>query len=1387
MHNHTNISYWIKHLYFLLLFTTGFITQGIADDHHYSFIRINNNNGLINNQTTAILKDSRGFVWFGTSSGLSRFDGSGFKNYIHSDKDSTSLLDNFIENMQEDADGNLWIQMRWYYSVFNFENDTFTSLPNLLDKNGLHNEVVEKVYIDKEKQIWFKTASRQHYVLYDVKTGTLSDPFSKSFLYSGHVTDFYHDGKNYYYLYTDGTIECFNGHGYQLLFRDGQLSNLLTSDNLTAKIFVDREGDLWIYGNDDGVYYYHSTRKKWQHFSVNSEEVKLSSNLIKKIVQDNAGAIWIGTDHGGIDIFDKYTQSIQTLFHQPENPKSISQNSITDLLVDEEGIVWIGTYKNGICYYHQNIHKFPHYRHLPSAENSLPYNDVNCFVEDSAGNLWIGTNGGGLFYFDRTTGKYTTYKNDPEDKNSLSNNVVVNLFIDNEGLLWVGTFTGGLNVYDGKKFTRFITTKNNYSGLPNNNIWTINQDNDKMIWIGTLGSGIVLYDKEKESFLPIPNLGRTPPPSEFITNIHKMRNGNMFIATAMGVVFYDTEKRRFQNHPNIETQEPFNISNNNVNEVYEDSRGLLWIATREGLTVINPFNNTVKRFSEEDDLPEDIINCILEDDDKAIWVSKSTGISQIKPVQVSADGRYEYEIHNYTEADGLQGMEFNVNARFKTSKGELIFGGPNGYNLFQPKNIKYNTNLPDVAFTDFQIFNRSISVAQEVNGLQILDKSIVSTGEITLKHSMNVFSIEFVALNFFIPDKVKYKYMLEGFDNQWIDVDDHIRKVTYTNLNPGKYTFKVKASNNDGIWNEDYAQLQLSILPPFYKTPIAYFFYTICIVGILFYYRYSMLKKERVKFKIEQERLQNKRHIEMDEMKLKFLTNVSHEFRTPLTLIMAPLEKLMKKEREPSENKLFETIERNTHQLMDLVNQLLDFRKLELHGLKFNPSYGDIVTYLKEVCDAFSESFKKKGIQFEFKSNKEPLFFLFDHEKINKVMMNLLSNALKFTQEGGKVTVFISYFAGSEKEDDYIELKVKDTGVGILDYEKEKIFERFYQSKNNLSLGLSGSGIGLNLAREMIQLHNGTITVESEEGKGAEFCVTLPFAQNEEQVTELPTEEITEAEDTSEVTEEKSQGKQSVLLVEDNYDFRVFMRETLQDKYQVFEAPDGKKGIDLVHQKHPDLIISDVMMPEMDGMEMCKKLKKDVRTSHIPLILLTARTADEDKIKGLEIGADDYITKPFKMELLLLRLQNLIDKQKQTQKRFQKKMDINTSEIEISSIDEKLLKKAIALVEKNISEPKFSVEDMSHELGMSRVYLYKKLMAITGRSPIEFIRIIRLKRGAQLLEKSQMTIAEVAYEVGFNSPRYFSKYFEEEYGMLPSVFIKQHKEKDKKHFNINQK
>lgn len=1337
----------------------------LSAENQYSFLQVNNIDGLVSDRVTCIHKDTRGFIWIGTKAGLSRYDGSGFVNYKHNSADSTTILDNYILQIQEDIKGNLLIQTSIGYTVYDIQKEKFHS--DINKYLGLNSVLAypDKIYCDNNKTLWINYQNELHYQSLDSVDHSLKNIFPNNKEGNLRVLDFKHVSNAFYLLYNNGLIECYNDSTYELKFKDDFLLGKVEGGSLNPGLFIDEEKDIWFYGNDNGVYHFNSLARKWHHYSVSEGDIRLSGDIIYEVIQDDKGLIWIATDHRGINVINKYSGEITKIYHQSDNDKSISDNSVTDLYIDDNNIVWAATNKNGISYYHETIHKFPHCRHLLSDKNSLPFSDVNCFTEDKKGNLWIGTNGGGLIYFDRINNTYTSYKHRKNDPTSISSDVVVSLFIDYKGELWIGTYSGGLNRFDGKSFVRYKFNTDSAKGLSNNNIWSIIEDDNFNLWVGTLGGGVVIYNRKADIFFDLPNYGKLNLPTHHIADLYKLSDGNILIGTAIGVFVYDTDEQRYKNHPSI--NEELGFTNRSVNAVFEDSRGLIWIATNEGLIVVDPQTEFVKLFNNIDGLPEDIMNCIEEDEFQTIWVSKSTGLSQIMVSKSSRNKVYDFRIYHFTGEDGLQANEFNPNASYKTRNNELIFGGVNGFNLFKSKNIKSNNILPKVVFSDLQVYNQSILPDTEVQNTKLLDQSLSCTDKIILKHSMNVFTIDFVALNFFIPDKIRYKYKLEGFNEEWLKLDNTQPKVTYTNLNAGDYYLKVKASNSDGVWNEKYSELHIKVLPPFYATLMAFVCYGLVLILLLAYFAYSVVSKQRRKFIVEQERLQVNQNREMDEIKLRFLTNISHEFRTPLTLILTPLQRLLENVESNSDKSLLELIDRNARNLLGLVNQLLDFRKLELHGMRYNPSFGDIITFLDGVLASFEEGFKKKNIDFVFIHEVDQFMTDFDKDKFEKVIMNLLSNALKFTPEKGNVTV---KFVVDENED-MVHVSVKDTGVGIRKDDIDKIFVRFFQSENNIKLGLSGSGIGLNLAREMVQLHNGTIRVESEEGAGANFIVSLPVDR-----FKVKTEEGINTEEFEIINEQEleiaTKEKPVILIVEDNLDFRTFMKETLQDKFIVHEAADGQIGYDLVHKVFPDLIISDIMMPNVDGMELCQMLRKDIRTSHIPLILLTARTADEDKIKGLEMGVDDYITKPFNMDLLMLRINNLLQKRSKMQKQFQKTVDINPSEVQITSMDEKLIKKAISIVEENIAEADFSVEDFSKELGMSRVYLYKKLLAITGKSPIEFIRILRLKRGAQLLEKSQLSIAEVAYEVGFNSPRYFSKYFKEEYGMLPTAYVK---------------
>ena len=675
-------------------------------------------------------------------------------------------------------------------------------------------------------------------------------------------------------------------------------------------------------------------------------------------------------------------------------------------------------------------------------------------------------------------------------------------------------------------------------------------------------------------------------------------------------------------------------------------------------------------------------------------------------------------------------------------------------------------------FTGLSLFDEAVKVGQSYGGRVLIEKELNDVENVEFDYKQNIFSVSFASDNYNLPEKTQYMYKLEGFNNDWLTLPLGVHNVTFTNLAPGKYVLRVKAINSDGYVGIKEATLGIVVNPPFWMSWWAYLLYAVGLVIVLFLARYRMLKREREKFHLQQIENEVAKNEEINNMKFRFFTNVSHELRTPLTLIISPLEGMLKETTDELQSTRLQLMYRNAQRLLHLVNQLLDFRKGEMSTHQLSLSEGDIISYVHSVCNSFLLMADKKHIQFSFFSGIDTFSMAFDADKVGKIVMNLLSNAFKFTPEGGRVTVMIEHVAGTP---DILEIKIADTGIGISDVDKEHIFERFYQAGHKGVEETTGNGIGLSLVRDFVTLHEGEVKVFDNIGMGSVFVIQFPVKHVETQV-QLPEETGMSAgdEEDKEMKEEAREETERknfplLLIVDDNEDFRIFMRYSLELQYRVKLAVNGKEAWEMMQEELPDLVISDVMMPQMDGNELCRLIKQDKRTAHIPVILLTARQNTEAKLEGLQTGADDYVTKPFNMTILVLRIRKLIELSRY-HRVTQGMIDPAPSEIVITSLDEKLIEKAIKYVEDNMSRTELSVEELSRELGMSRVHLYKKLLQITGKTPIEFIRVIRLKRAAQLLRESQLHVSEVAFEVGFNNPKYFSRYFKDEFGVLPSVY-----------------
>lgn len=1347
------------------------VNYAYSQQPSYQFSSLNVNNGLSHNQVNCIYKDPRGFMWFGTMSGLDRYDGYSFKIFRHNVADSNSLKDDYIMGIYPAPDNRLYIKTRSGDNIYDPVRERFSDAFLWLKSKGLPADYMSSI-TQTGSTWWIAYTTKGLYKLDSTGRATkIIIPGAANI----SVADLKKDAQNrLVILYTNGRIEKLDVNTNRIIYRNDRIIPLIERPPATLRVFVDAQDDLWIYmpENDFGAIYLNPQKGTVKQLS--SRNGFLNNDIVNSIVQDDKNIIWIGTDHGGINLINKTDFSSRFLLNREEDPKSVAENAIYALYKDNFGIIWCGTYKRGISYFTENMLKFPLFKHNHADKQSLSYNDVNCFAEDKKGNIWIGTNGGGLIYYDRTSGTFTRFQHNPADDNSISKDVILSLYVDDHDNLWIGYYFGGMDYYNKGRITHYQHNDKNPNSLANKTVWKIYKDKRNNFWIGTLGGGLDRFDPTNSIFYHNNINQPASVHSNFISAFAEDKKGNLWVATAYGIDVLDNAKGIFVHYLNATHQ----LSNDNVTTLLYDRNGHMWAGTRSGLNVFDEETQTFRSFTIKDGLPDNNIVCMLEDNEGHLWVSTSNGLSKIT-VKESPDG-LSISCRNFDDKDGLQGKAFNVNAAFKLRSGELIFGGADGFNMFSPASLPQNVNKPAIVLTGLQLFNRTIDVNEKVRNRVILPASLSETKEIVLKYNENDFSIDFAALNFINTDKNQYAYKLKDFNKEWLTADGKTRRITYTNINPGTYTLLLKAANEDGYWNEEGISLKIRIKPPFWKTPLAYIIYVVLAVSVLLLLRRRVIKRAHTRFILQQERTEAQRMHELDMMKIKLFTNVSHEFRTPVSLILAPIEEIIQHTKDQEDKNKFQLIYRNAKRLLNLVNQLMDFRKMEMHELKLDPVHGDIAGFVKDVACSFTDLAERKQINFSYRSSCSQLYTSFDPDKIERILFNLLSNAFKFTPQGGTVSVEMNTTSTDDKT--WLEIKVKDTGIGIPPERHEKVFEQFFQSDMPGGFVNRGSGIGLAITKEFVKLNNGTITVESETNKGSCFTVKLPFEPSAEPAPQTapvhissiaPVERVREnilpAPVNSTKEKEPATEKQTILLIEDNDDFRFYLKENLKDYFHIIEAADGGAGWQKTLSGHPDLVVSDINMPVMDGMELCRKIKHDNRTRHIPVILLTAMAGEEEQLKGLETGAADYMVKPFNFEIMLSRVRNLLARQAMVRHIIGTPETAETGHV--SSPNEKFLEKVLAIVEKNLSNAGFSVEELSRELCMNRVSVYRRIFSLTGQTPVEFIRTVRLKKAAQLLSKTEMNVTEVAYEVGFNNPKYFAKYFKMAYNMLPSAYL----------------
>jgi len=1353
-----------------------------SQESGFNFVHLNNTNGLSNNQVECIFKDSRGFMWFGTNYGINRYDGYNFKVYTVRKNDPDGLIFNTTSRIQEDFEGNLWISSDQKYVIYNYKTEKFNrDINHFLNRMKLKpNPNLIEIDSSKNFYAWYSGTGVYKYDPHSQTVDFFPQSDEINTLSRGNIISMKKFKNHLWALFSTGLVERVNEITHTIDFRNKYIADNFRGSTIKKNLFVDEGGCPWIYPgiNDRGVLYYDFEAGKWVSLSAYQSDIIIQSDLVRGIAQDQSGLIWIATDHGGVNLLDKQTGKITVLKNDPANNHSLGQNSAISVYCDNSGIVWVGTYKNGVSYYHPQLFKFNHSPLYLLQSNDVDLKDCNCLYEDSDSNLWIGTNGGGLIKYNKTTNVYKIYKNKEDDPYSISSNIVISILEDSEKKMWFGTFLGGLNRLDGEKFVHYLPVENNLNSLSNKSIYGLVEDKNKNIWIGTLGGGVNKLDASRKNFQQFTTETDSGLLSNFILSTYTENAEEIYLGTPKGISLIHANSNVIT--PCFPDREQLNqLADPIIFSVCVDSKKQLWIATSNGLNVYQPDKNAFLLLNRESGLPSEQIVSLTEDNSGNMWAGTRNGLACIYRSSAKETGD-DYRIVSFDEKDGLPSAICNQNALFKSGSGEIYVGTTKGYIAFNPDKIVFNKEIPKPRFTGLTIYNQEITPGIEYKKRIVLEQSVTAVGELKLKYNEKNFILYFSALNYIHPEKCCYRHRLKGFETEWTETRNGTGSASYSNLSPGKYELEVFASNNDGLFTLKPLSMKIIIEPPFWLTWWAYLLYSLIVI-LLFWSALSFIfKKQKRKFENEQRILDAKRMHEMDELKFRFFTDISHEFRTPLTLIINPVEKLYNETTVPEQKSLLSIARKNAADLLELVNQLLDFRKLDVNKVTMNMSAGDIVEFVKDICYSFADLANSKPVHLSFATSVPEFRMEFDQEKLKKIIVNLLSNAFKYTFANGKIDVSIAILDGMDDNKKTLKISVEDTGTGIAAEHIDKIFDRFYRIENGEIPMQSGTGVGLHIAREYAKLHHGEIKVESVPGKGSVFTLLMPV------VAPVYREVISQSQSISgknlEVDEDEAfnvaglpKGKSNLpvlLIIDDNEDFRNFISTLFMDSFCVITANDGETAHALVLEKLPDLIISDVMMPKMDGFELCRLIKEDIRTSHIPIILLTAKTSDENKYSGIEAGADDYISKPFNIEILKLKVSHLIKQQRKLQEKFRDKTDILTGEDNINSPDEEFLKKAVAVVEKNMSDPEFLVEDLGKEMGMSRVYFYKKILSLTSKTPSEFIRFIRLKRAAQLLRKTQFFVNEVAFKVGFNNPKYFRKYFKEEFGETPNEYKK---------------
>lgn len=1334
------------------------------------------------NDVNCIFNDSKGFMWIGTLDGLHRYDGYSYKTYrIENGKNSISS--NMIIAIDEDSKGNIWIATYGKgISKLNPETDLFTSYESSGNNSKLPNDITSLV-VDDQDFLWIGSWTGTTRVRLDSSMENIKhvDFFPIPAQINGvsnNVKVIFQDQKKNIWIGTN--------HYTQRVIHPHALADSLKFEtyNCISQALSDYPNGVLSGGVNLSTIvklpnqnlYHVEPIADISSFNVLYYKGKIYSGYRNGVtcLRKNADSIWHITDH--------YTNNLST--------KSLSSNVITSLTHDNSGQIWVGTRGGGVSIISQTLKGFRQYNHTLQ-KGSIDNNLTRCVFEDSNQNLWIGTEEGGVNFLR----KGNSYSNGFE-------NILVNSYANENRVYAVEEIKTPKSkkhnnlIFTGTSFPVFLSAYNpatlEKENLPRKvsnlgAVFTLKAQDDSILWAGTYGSGLWKLSVDAygditrfQNFSPATKDGSSTL-SYIIRSIFQDSHSNIWIGTDKGINIIP-KAETVKESPHIRSftlgKGPDHLSYDYILQIMEAKNGILWIGTMGGgLIKCEPSqdysNYTFSTITTANGLPNNTIKSIVEDDSGFLWLASNKGLTKYNPIDGS--------IVNYDKDDGLQDNEFSEICGLKRKNGELVFGGINGFNVFRPNQLQIDTTKPKLYFTDFYILNKEIKNGDQIDGKQILRKTIEYTKSIELDYKHNSFSIGFVGIEFVSPQKNNYRYILEGFDKEWYKASPDYRVAKYTNVPDGEYTFKVMASNSDNIWNEKPIELKIKIDPPNYRSNLAIILYII-FLNVLIYTIFrivrtiSQRKRDLLIATLEKDRVE-----EISKMKLQFFTNISHEFRTPLSLITTPLEQLIKSEGASFTQKQrynLNLIRHNVAIMVRLVNQLLDFRKLDQNKLQLKVSKQNLNNFLEDIFYMFEMLAKQKNIKYLFYPIPDDDEIWIDADKMEKVIFNLLSNAFKYTRENGKIVLKAEKEPGTGQ----FLISVSDNGKGIDEKDQPHIFERYYQAPKDDQKTTGGTGIGLAYSKGLVELHHGEIDFQSVINVGTVFFVKLKkgnshypkevISTNQRFYTKerLEPEEIVQTTENENLNSNKGRKVPKILLVEDNSDLRKQIKIIFETEYKVIEAEDGLDGLRKCREKFPDLVITDVMMPKMDGIEMCHQIKQDEAISHIPILILTAKDTAETQIEGYKTGADSYLPKPFDIDVLKANIESLIKNREQLRSRFQKDIEINPKIISNTPADSKFLEKILSFIENNLSDSDYSVEQLANDYGVSRIYLNRKIKALTGETTIEFMRNIRLKHAAEMLKQNKLNVSEVAWEIGYNDIRTFRKRFKEKFKINPSEF-----------------